>query len=70
MDEKSAIDIMAGIDKDTLNQIANFGGEYIDYLWWKDIIMPTIQGISIFVFIGLAVVVGIKVIASTSDEKE
>jgi hypothetical protein len=57
---------MAGIDTETLNQIANFGGKYVDYLWWKDVIMPTVHGVLIFMFIGVAILWIAKIVSSDS----
>lgn len=38
-------EVIAGLDKETLKAIAQFGDEYMDYLWWKEIILPTIGDI-------------------------
>lgn len=66
-------EVIAGLDKETLDAIAQFGGEYMDYLWWKEIILPTVGNVfvscvavSVIVFVAWCFVQSGK----TPDEPE
>ncbi|MBC8179973.1 hypothetical protein H8E88_02505 [candidate division KSB1 bacterium] len=49
MNEKVALDLMAGMDEATVTALANFGGGYLKFLWWKDVILPWVGGSSFFI---------------------
>jgi hypothetical protein len=49
-------EIITGLDEETLEAIAQFSGEYMEYLWWKEVIIPTAG--NVFLCALLAFVIG------------
>lgn len=55
MKEKFALELISGMDEATLTAISNFGGSYLKYLWWENIILPNLWrfGLAVLVILTL-----------------